>query len=123
MKGIEPSYSAWKAAALPLSYTRKPFIIKYLQFRRQVQACFRLSGTVRPIAPVGTGTNSTFRYRQVASPFWGPNSSKIILESHSAHVDLLRSTSFAFAIMRLICGLGDAHDSSGLGLGFSKERL
>ncbi len=22
MKGIEPSYSAWKAAALPLSYTR-----------------------------------------------------------------------------------------------------
>ena len=23
MKGIEPSYSAWKAAALPLSYTRK----------------------------------------------------------------------------------------------------
>ena len=24
MKGIEPSYSAWKAAALPLSYTRYP---------------------------------------------------------------------------------------------------
>jgi hypothetical protein len=23
VKGIEPSYSAWKAAALPLSYTRK----------------------------------------------------------------------------------------------------
>jgi hypothetical protein len=22
VKGIEPSYSAWKAAALPLSYTR-----------------------------------------------------------------------------------------------------
>ena len=25
VKGIEPSYSAWKAAALPLSYTRMPF--------------------------------------------------------------------------------------------------
>ena len=23
VKGIEPSYSAWKAAALPLSYTRE----------------------------------------------------------------------------------------------------
>ena len=27
MKGIEPSYSAWEAAALPLSYTRN-----YLQY-------------------------------------------------------------------------------------------
>jgi hypothetical protein len=26
VKGIEPSYSAWKAAALPLSYTRTPGI-------------------------------------------------------------------------------------------------
>jgi hypothetical protein len=26
VKGIEPSYSAWKAAALPLSYTRAPLI-------------------------------------------------------------------------------------------------
>jgi hypothetical protein len=26
VKGIEPSYSAWKAAALPLSYTRAPAI-------------------------------------------------------------------------------------------------
>ena len=26
VKGIEPSYSAWKAAALPLSYTRAPVI-------------------------------------------------------------------------------------------------
>jgi hypothetical protein len=25
VKGIEPSYSAWEAAALPLSYTRAPF--------------------------------------------------------------------------------------------------
>jgi hypothetical protein len=24
VKGIEPSYSAWEAAALPLSYTRAP---------------------------------------------------------------------------------------------------
>ena len=27
VKGIEPSYSAWKAAALPLSYTRIALII------------------------------------------------------------------------------------------------
>jgi hypothetical protein len=26
VKGIEPSYSAWKAAALPLSYTREAFV-------------------------------------------------------------------------------------------------
>ena len=31
VKGIEPSYSAWKAAALPLSYTRE---IKYLALCR-----------------------------------------------------------------------------------------
>jgi hypothetical protein len=30
VEGIEPSYSAWKAAALPLSYTRVP---------RQVTRC------------------------------------------------------------------------------------
>ncbi len=28
VKGIEPSYSAWEAAALPLSYTRKSFIVQ-----------------------------------------------------------------------------------------------
>jgi hypothetical protein len=29
VKGIEPSYSAWKAAALPLSYTRARRTICY----------------------------------------------------------------------------------------------
>jgi hypothetical protein len=37
VKGIEPSYSAWKAAALPLSYTRdfndlgyfRPFVLLF----------------------------------------------------------------------------------------------
>ena len=28
VKGIEPSYSAWEAAALPLSYTRKILIVQ-----------------------------------------------------------------------------------------------
>ena len=27
VKGIEPSYSAWKAAALPLSYTRPRLVV------------------------------------------------------------------------------------------------
>jgi hypothetical protein len=31
VKGIEPSYSAWKAAALPLSYTRVGVLIAYQQ--------------------------------------------------------------------------------------------
>ena len=30
VKGIEPSSSAWKAAALPLSYTRTMYIFKYM---------------------------------------------------------------------------------------------
>jgi hypothetical protein len=28
VKGIEPSYSAWKAAALPLSYTRPETVVR-----------------------------------------------------------------------------------------------
>ena len=34
VKGIEPSYSAWKAAALPLSYTRISLkqVTKFLTF-------------------------------------------------------------------------------------------
>ncbi len=37
VKGIEPSYSAWKAAALPLSYTR-------VHARDRCSLLFRLSG-------------------------------------------------------------------------------
>ena len=31
VKGIEPSYSAWEAAALPLSYTRIALILSQFQ--------------------------------------------------------------------------------------------
>jgi hypothetical protein len=33
VKGIEPSYSAWKAAALPLSYTRDFNTLGYIEIR------------------------------------------------------------------------------------------
>jgi hypothetical protein len=46
VKGIEPSYSAWEAAALPLSYTRNAFVnsarlgqaqdARFIQFTRQL---------------------------------------------------------------------------------------
>jgi hypothetical protein len=35
VKGIEPSYSAWKAAALPLSYTRKIHLALNLRLSTQ----------------------------------------------------------------------------------------
>ena len=38
MKGIEPSYSAWEAAALPLSYTR--VVLEVKQARREVKRLF-----------------------------------------------------------------------------------
>ncbi len=44
VKGIEPSYSAWKAAALPLSYTRIAFFISDLRpLARAVRVFFRVS--------------------------------------------------------------------------------
>ena len=50
VKGIEPSYSAWKAAALPLSYTRA-------------------GGDMQRIAALGNGTSERLRCHAVA-PFW-----------------------------------------------------
>ena len=49
VEGIEPSYSAWKAAALPLSYTR-----------------------VRPINYHATGRVSTMMRRSVYAPLNTP---------------------------------------------------
>jgi hypothetical protein len=36
VKGIEPSYSAWKAAALPLSYTRIPIFFQILSVSPEI---------------------------------------------------------------------------------------
>jgi hypothetical protein len=41
VKGIEPSYSAWKAAALPLSYTRAAELGNCAAPQWQGQACPR----------------------------------------------------------------------------------
>ena len=38
--GIEPAYSAWKAAALPLCYTRKP--AEKLGFSGEAQDCYAI---------------------------------------------------------------------------------
>jgi hypothetical protein len=43
VKGIEPSYSAWKAAALPLSYTReRPTLASSLRHSTK-KACLQFS--------------------------------------------------------------------------------
>jgi hypothetical protein len=41
VKGIEPSYSAWKAATLPLSYTRDSFLRR--RAKRVPRACEAIS--------------------------------------------------------------------------------
>jgi hypothetical protein len=43
VKGIEPSYSAWEAAALPLSYTR-------ISLQRGVRHCHDSCGGVNRVA-------------------------------------------------------------------------
>jgi hypothetical protein len=48
VKGIEPSYSAWKAAALPLSYTRAP-PINYHAMTTASTAMRRFSQQKRPL--------------------------------------------------------------------------
>ena len=52
VKGIEPSYSAWKAAALPLSYTRIP---TGLTRRPQGRKRWRATGRAGPLLLPGTG--------------------------------------------------------------------
>jgi hypothetical protein len=43
VKGIEPSYSAWKAAALPLSYTRAALTLAILRRRSTKKALEQFS--------------------------------------------------------------------------------
>ena len=51
VKGIEPSYSAWKAAALPLSYTREA-----AKYRRRGDELTRRAGSLnRPCTKWGAG--------------------------------------------------------------------
>jgi hypothetical protein len=47
VKGIEPSYSAWKAAALPLSYTR----VKAINYHAAIAASTAMN--VAPQAGIG----------------------------------------------------------------------
>ncbi len=76
VKGIEPSYSAWKAAALPLSYTRAGADMQRpaRQINRFVARPFqppirRNSRAVRPAASRGGGITSSQRgkYQRI----WG----------------------------------------------------
>ena len=59
VKGIEPSYSAWKAAALPLSYTRARGINYHgapaasTAMRRAASLPLRFRGTRAPHLPAG----------------------------------------------------------------------
>jgi hypothetical protein len=48
VKGIEPSYSAWKAAALPLSYTRVP----PMNYHAKAAVSTAMHGSVETITPV-----------------------------------------------------------------------
>ena len=65
MKGIEPSYSAWKAAALPLSYTRKTITHPCLEngrcrIRTYVGVSHRIYSPT-PLATRATSPNSKTR--------------------------------------------------------------
>jgi hypothetical protein len=51
VKGIEPSYSAWKAAALPLSYTRAQGI----NYHATLGASTVQAPICRPRGPCSTG--------------------------------------------------------------------
>jgi hypothetical protein len=44
VKGIEPSYSAWKAAALPLSYTR----VRPINYHAMEAASTAMRGPMKP---------------------------------------------------------------------------
>src|SRR5579885_69336 len=64
VKGIEPSYSAWKAAALPLSYTRNFKGLSDFQSPRRVLAATE-AGTrrergiaIKPACPARAGQRS-----------------------------------------------------------------
>src|SRR5664279_6181990 len=54
VKGIEPSYSAWKAAALPLSYTRDTFMSPRLRHSKTAVTRNWLSAQAKPIRQVRT---------------------------------------------------------------------
>ncbi len=66
VKGIEPSYSAWKAAALPLSYTRlMKVLMPALAASGKMECC--VSGVVCRLDPkVVDG-----RYKSVRDSFGG----------------------------------------------------
>ena len=51
MEGIEPSYSAWKAAALPLSYTRAPGITYHAAQTASTRLAGGLTHDAGPLFP------------------------------------------------------------------------
>ena len=51
VKGIEPSYSAWKAAALPLSYTRAPVITYHAAQTASTRPAGGLPYDAGPLSP------------------------------------------------------------------------
>ena len=61
MKGIEPSYSAWKAAALPLSYTRKQPVPTKNNGRCRIRTYVGVSQRIYSPSPLATRATSLFR--------------------------------------------------------------
>ena len=62
VKGIEPSYSAWKAAALPLSYTRAPRLMPRFERavkRRRAQATSRANRWSKAASSALRGSTAT----------------------------------------------------------------
>src|SRR3954452_6893602 len=69
VKGIEPSYSAWKAAALPLSYTRAG-----------VDLTRRAGGLNPPLWPLfSLQTGPVPRHTPGPAPLTGPDSAPILM--------------------------------------------
>ena len=66
--GIEPGYSAWKAAALPLSYTR--ILPRYAKPEGDRQADFDCEGLHQSLFFANARPEADFRYCSKAKAFF-----------------------------------------------------
>src|SRR6266851_2991137 len=88
VKGIEPSYSAWKAAALPLSYTRA----RPINYHGRQAASTAMSG----FGPLGRPCKRPLFPRRPSRPAGGPVDSELTWPFLVAHQ---MSASSAFVVL------------------------
>ena len=85
VEGIEPSYSAWKAAALPLSYTRPRGTYALCKARWQpgesdlshLRALRAASARAQPPRAIGTGVAALLNDDDRKGGWWGKQDSNL----------------------------------------------